>query len=146
MSSTPRTDFGASARRHLVDAEFLYAHSRSTNADHLAGLAAECALKALIAGYLGGHVNQQDLVFHPATGAIRKHIDELWPEMSLIMQNRSANVLASLLGSQPFEGWKVYERYCDGSHLTAATVTAHIAAARTVVQILERAELDGALS
>ncbi|MGH3872591.1 MAG: hypothetical protein ACRDSR_13970 [Pseudonocardiaceae bacterium] len=59
----------------MADTELLHAHSRPANADHLAGMAAECALKALIAGFLGGHVNQDDLVVHPDTGkAIKNHI------------------------------------------------------------------------
>jgi hypothetical protein len=141
----PRADFSAAAKRHVADAEFLHAHSRSINADHIAGLAAECALKALIVGHLGGHINQRDFVVHPATGQIKMHIDRLWPEMSIIVQGRSANALTPLLGSNPFHNWTVNERYCDGVHLTGATVSARVSVARTVVQILERAELDGAL-
>jgi hypothetical protein len=51
------------------DAELLHKHSRPANADHLAGLAAECALKALIAGYLGGHVNQMVAAMVPSNQA-----------------------------------------------------------------------------
>jgi hypothetical protein len=147
VSNTARTDFDSSAKRHIVDAELLHAHFRPANADHLAGLAAECALKALIAGYLGGRINQNDLVVHPDTGMpIKKHVNTLWPEMSTIVRSRSVNALVPLLTSQPFADWKVDERYCDGSHLTPAAVAGHISAARTVVGILEQAHLDGTLT
>jgi hypothetical protein len=131
----------------MADAELLDTHSRPANADHLAGMAAECALKALIAGFLGGHINQNDLVVHPDTGTpIKKHVDSLWPEMSTILRGRSVNALVPLLSSAPFAGWKVDERYSDGSHLTPATVASHISAARTVVGILEQAHIDGMLA
>ncbi|MFC6089957.1 hypothetical protein [Saccharothrix lopnurensis] len=147
MSTTPQTDFDSSARRHMDDADLLHAHARPANADHLAGLAAECALKALIAGFLGGHINPQDLVVHPnANGPIRKHVNTLWPEMVTIVQNRSASALIPLLTSQPFADWKVDDRYCDGTHLTATTVSNHLSAARAVISILEQAHLDGMLT
>ncbi|MGH3867680.1 MAG: hypothetical protein ACRDQ4_16390 [Pseudonocardiaceae bacterium] len=131
----------------MADAELLDEHSRPANADHLAGFAAECALKALIAGFLGGRINQNGLVVHPDTGTpIKKHVNSLWPEMSTIVRNRPVNALMPLLTSNPFAGWKVDERYCDGSHLTPATVADHIFAARTVVGILEQARLDGMLA
>jgi hypothetical protein len=41
-------DFKAAARRHHDDAHFLLGDNRWANADHLARLAAECALKAII--------------------------------------------------------------------------------------------------
>lgn len=146
MSITLRTDFDSSAKRHIADAELLHSHLRPANADHLAGLAAECALKALIAGYLGGCV-QNGFVVHPDTGeSMKQHVNNLWPEMSIIARNGSVNALVPLLTSHsPFADWKVEERYCDGSHLTPAAVIKHIFAARTVVGILERACLDGIL-
>ncbi|MCK2240340.1 MULTISPECIES: hypothetical protein [unclassified Crossiella] len=147
MSTTPRADFDSSAKRHMADAELLHVQSRPANADHLAGLAAECALKALIAGFLGGHVDQKSLVVHPHTGQqIKQHINTLWPEMSTIVRDRAANVLTPVLTSQPFADWSVNERYCDGSHLTPAAVTSHLSAARTVIGILEQAHLDGMLT
>ncbi|MGH3721339.1 MAG: hypothetical protein ACRDRI_21310 [Pseudonocardiaceae bacterium] len=131
----------------MADAELLHVHSRPANADHLAGMAAECALKALIAGHLGGHVNQEGLVVHPDTGTpIKKHVNTLWPQMSIIVGNRPATALLPLLTSEPFADWKVDERYCDGLHLTPAAVADHISAARTVIGILERAHLDGMLT
>jgi hypothetical protein len=130
----------------MADAEFLHEHSRPENADHLAGFAAECALKALIAGFLDGHVDQDDLVVHPDTGKpIRKHVNTLWPEMAVIVQSRSANSLVPLLATAPFADWEVNERYSDGSHLSAETVASHLTAARDVVAVLEQAHIDGVL-
>jgi hypothetical protein len=147
VSTTPRADFDSSAKRHLADAELLHLQARPANADHLAGLAAECALKALIAGFLGGHINHNDFVVHPHTGVpLRQHVDTLWPEVSIIVRNRSANALMPLLTSQPFADWSVNERYCDGSHLAATTVASHISAAQEVIRILQQAHLDGMLT
>ena len=131
----------------MADAEFLQAHSRQANADHLAGLAAECALKALIAGFLGGYVNPNDRVVHPDTGTpITMHVNLLWPEMSTIVRSRSASTLMTVLTTEPFATWKVDERYSDGSHLSPNTVSERIVAARAVVGILEQAHIDGVLS
>jgi hypothetical protein len=147
VSTTPRTDFDSSAKRHVSDAVLLHEQSRPANADHLAGIAAECALKALIAGYLEGNVNQNGLVVHPDTDMpIKKHVNDLWPEMSTIVRNRPVNALMPLLIPNPFEDWKVDDRYCDGSHLTPAAVADHISAARTVIGILEQVRLDGMLT
>jgi hypothetical protein len=66
--------------------------------------------------------------------------------MSTIVRSRSVSALMPVLVSAPFADWKVDERYCDGSHLTPATVAKHISAARTVVGILEQAHLDGMLT
>jgi hypothetical protein len=142
----PTTDFTASARRHVDDAGFLHGSARLTNADHLAGLAAECGLKALIEGYLGGKRNPKDLITDPRSGKpMMHHVDTLWPEVALIIQSRPAKSLVQLLANQPFADWKVSERYCDGSHLTGAVVLDHLNAARKVVSILEQAIIDGAL-
>ncbi|RKT56208.1 hypothetical protein [Saccharothrix australiensis] len=87
----------------MDDAVLLHAQARPVNADHLAGLAAECAPKALTAGFLGGTVDQHDLVVHPDTGApIKKHVNTLWPEMATIVRSRSASALTPLLTTQPF--------------------------------------------
>jgi len=44
------TDFRDAAERHFEDAGYLEAGNRPANADHLFGLSAECALKAVMQG------------------------------------------------------------------------------------------------
>jgi hypothetical protein len=85
-------------------------------------------------------------VVRPDTGKVIKwHVNNLWPEMAMIIRNRSANSLVPQLAGQPFADWNVNERYCDGSHLTPAVVAGHLAAARDVVGLLEQAHIDGVL-
>ncbi|MGH3616296.1 MAG: hypothetical protein ACRDRK_27620 [Pseudonocardia sp.] len=51
--STAPAQFAAAGRRHLDDGQLLLAHARHVTADHLAGLAAECMLKAVLVDFLG---------------------------------------------------------------------------------------------
>ncbi|MDR3553905.1 MAG: hypothetical protein P4L55_04045 [Syntrophobacteraceae bacterium] len=43
-------DFCDAAYRHFNDAKRLFDNDRMANADHLTGIAAECALKAVMVG------------------------------------------------------------------------------------------------
>jgi hypothetical protein len=47
VPTTAPSDFAA-ARRHFDDAQLLHGAQRFANADHLAGVAAECGLKAIL--------------------------------------------------------------------------------------------------
>jgi hypothetical protein len=73
-------DFRAAARRHHDDAGFLLADSRWANADHLAGLAAECALKAIMQFTpFGATPNARGiLILSHSSKELRQHIDKLW--------------------------------------------------------------------
>jgi HEPN domain-containing protein len=63
--ATQHVQFAEAARRHLADALLLHGENRFANADHLAGVAAECGLKAILLDHLGGVV-VNGMPTHPA--------------------------------------------------------------------------------
>lgn len=72
-------DFHSAAHRHWNDAEFLHCDSRLGNAYQLYGLAAECALKAVMQG-LGMQLGDKG---RPQEPGHKVHIDKLWQAFSL---------------------------------------------------------------
>lgn len=123
------TNYGAAAIRHLRDAELLLAVGvendplRWANADHLAGFAAECALKvALPAGPDGG----------VRDGRHRVHIDELWERVPTQGLPRCYSGLVTLLRRpvRPFGDWRAEQRYEEGTAITQAALEGHVAEAR----------------
>jgi len=118
VPSPPDTNYVAAAQRHLADADFLHSYQRLASADHLAGLAAECALKAILVGYLGGTVNPGGAPTHPDTAVRYGHLPKLWTQLSALIEGQaSAQFAESLLGSNPFQFWQIDERYCAGDHI-----------------------------
>ena len=105
--------FDRAARHHAGDALELLKLGRHPGADHLAGLAAECALKAILIGFFGVSTNPSGDV---ADRAYQKHLDRLWP----IFQSRVAgNTAIAGLVSAPghnatVQRWDVRDRYCAG--------------------------------
>ncbi|MGH3622829.1 MAG: hypothetical protein ACRDQ5_13690, partial [Sciscionella sp.] len=95
MSTSP--DFAAAARRHFSDAEHLCAQQRLPNADHLAGLAAECGLKAILIDHCGGSIDAGGKPRH-GTKCIAVHLPTLWAEVAARIDGRSAGRLVALLG------------------------------------------------
>jgi hypothetical protein len=69
--------FDEAAQRHWRDAEWLRGEKRTENADQLYGLAAECAVKAVLSK-LPGCSSDGELA-----PAYRKHIDALWDKIPL---------------------------------------------------------------
>lgn len=118
-------DFGRAALRHVDDASLLHDRERFPSADHLAGLAAECALKFALPLRESGD------------GDIAKryhyHINELWNRVPLGTLGRRYRTLSSLLRSErtgPFSDWSIDQRYCDGSAVTQLVSETHLKAAR----------------
>ncbi len=69
-------DFKDAANRHFEDASFLFDADKFPNADHLFGVSAECALKAIMKA-LGMPVRQDGA---PQKREHRVHINNLWDE------------------------------------------------------------------
>ena len=138
----PSPDFRAAARRHYLDAAFLLADNRVPNADHLAGLAAECGLKAILEGWYGATLGPRFLVWNGEK--VRSHVNELWGEVATGLAGRAGATLALLLqGSAPFTGWDVADRYSDGTAVIDQSARDHVGKALEVIEILEQAILDG---
>jgi hypothetical protein len=135
------------ARRHERDAAHLLGVGRHVTADHLAGFAAECSIKAVLTG-VGG-------VPTPAAGAPQagntkfQHLPGLWADASLYLAGLAAfasSATISLLASNnPFAQWSVSDRYEDDAVAPVARSAAHWAAARTLLSIAEQAALTGGL-
>jgi hypothetical protein len=148
LQSVANPDFRAAARRHHDDAGFLLTGSRWANADHLAGLAAECALKAIVQFMpFGATPNAKGiLVWGQSSKELRQHINALWRELAQNVSGYAAPTFNGLLaspGPEPFANWHVEDRYSDGLAITQQEATAHLNATRQVLAVLQQAEIDG---
>src|SRR6266705_1571116 len=99
------------AARHWTDSDLLKRTGRTANADHLVGLAAECALKSA-------------MILLPAfldtNGRLRsnhyQHINELWERLPFHhIQGRFPGLAAILRVSNPFSDFSIEQRYSADS-------------------------------
>lgn len=135
------------ARRHSDDANFLFKHSRLASADHLFGLAAECALKAVMAN-LGMEMDSD----RPSDPKYIVHINKLWNLFFTFAEGRDAAQITAALGpeadepnesSNPFHDWDISQRYHHRSSFAASTVERHRAGADRSMKALDVARLRG---
>lgn len=134
-------DFRDSAERHWEDAGYLLADTRVANADHLFGLSAECALKAVMLA-LGMTLRPDGA---PSDRQYRVHINQLWDEFITFADSRSGAHYTSLIYGVPnlFANWDVNQRYQHRSSITQELADEHQQAAKKAKQILETAVLNG---
>lgn len=134
-------DFRDAAERHWEDAEYLSADTRTANADHLYGLSAECALKAVMLA-LGMAIRPDGA---PDDRRHRVHIKQLWNEFISFAHSRSGARYASRLAHvpNPFMDWDVNQRYDHRSGVTLAVAGSHQQGAQMAKQILDSAVLNG---
>ena len=136
-----RTDFGDAATRHWEDAELLRSNERWANADHLYGVVAECALKAVMV-MLGMAARPDD--GSPADHRHRRHINHIWSVFESFAAGRSEGRYSGVLpAGTPFADWDAAQRYAARCEFSEGRVTPHRAAAHGVRRILDRARLDG---
>jgi hypothetical protein len=96
--TTQYVQFAEAARRHLADALLLHDRKRFANADHLAGVAAECGLKAILMDHLGGVLNGKGKPSHPANPAHKYgHLPSLWSDLATTAHGRAAAQFATLI-------------------------------------------------
>jgi hypothetical protein len=140
-------DYDAAARRHYKDAQFLFGGGRWPNADHLAGVAAECGLKTILLGYLGVTLNQRNMPVYGQANRSLGHINALWNELPQVVSGRTVGpaFTALLAGQSPFVNWTIDDRYSDGSAITQQDALGHINTAKAILGILEQAMLTGAV-
>ena len=136
-------DFVDAAERHWEDSELLLAQQRLANADHLLGLSAECALKAVMLG-LGMTLKPSGL---PEQRRHQVHINKLWDEFQTFAESRGGAHYAAILShvSAPFDGWDISGRYASRADIGPATVSHHRQGARQARACLQTAMLDGVL-
>jgi hypothetical protein len=120
---------------------------RWANADHLAGIAAECALKAILLGYLGATLNSSNLPMHPQASKSLSHVDRLWNQLPQMISGRSIGpaFTSLIVGTNPFAAWAVDDRYSDGNAITEGSARSHVLKAQAILGILEQAMLTGAV-
>jgi hypothetical protein len=149
LQPVANSDFKAAARRHHDDGRYLLNDNRLPNADQLAGLAAECALKAIMQFTpFGATPNPRGfLVWGPNARELRQHVNLLWSELAQNIGGYSTPTFAALLtGPTPFANWLVDDRYSDGTGVTSTGAIAHLDAAGQILLVLQQAQLDGYVS
>jgi hypothetical protein len=130
--------FRDAAIRHWRDAELLEEKERFSNADHLFGFAAECALKVALSSVIGV-AKEEDL-----TGRYRKHIDELWDRVRLHdLQKRFPHLCAYLSSGNRFSDWSVDQRYADDGVVTPDARKNHKLAAKRLLGMVMTGERKG---
>lgn len=134
------THFREAAQRHYGDATRLLNQGRLGGADHLYGLSAECALKAILVGL---RVIPPD--GPPPMSRYRKHIDQLWAQFAIYMRG-PGGAAYSLPAQSPFDDWAVEQRYDGDATFTSSRVQAHQAGATTAGRLMEQAILNGDLA
>lgn len=106
--------------------------------DHLFGLAAECALKAILMG-IGA------LALSPSGKPplnFQRHVDLLWNEYPAHVGGRTALSIPA----NPFRMWTVHDRYEEDATFTEARVAAHRRGAEIAMAVLEQAIVDGVVA
>ena len=138
----PEPQFRQAAQRHFRDALYLRGDGHLANADHLSGFAAECAIKGLVVEHLGGRI-VGEFPYTSTNLKLQMHIASLWSTVASLAVGRSEpEVVALFQGQNPFRDWNVSDRYSEGSHLTATTVSNHLAGAERAIVALEAAALS----
>ncbi|MFE2487230.1 hypothetical protein ACFXGR_28760 [Streptomyces mirabilis] len=133
------------------------------SADHLAGIAAECVIKAMLLDFFG---SMQDAPLGipyspvirnspaaPSKTQIEKarkasehgHLPHVWDQLFLLANgHQGATVLAQLPQQNPFresaDEWDVAHRYRDSGQISEQRVKRHLAAARTVIAAYQLAK------
>jgi hypothetical protein len=141
-------DFSAAARRHYDDAEHLLSNNRLPSADHLAGLAAECALKAILLRFLGASLGPSGKPISTinSKNVPHGHLPTLWANLPLVATGRSGAQFAALINrANPFGAWDVADRYRNGATITHSRVQGHISEAKKILVAYQTAEIAGAL-
>lgn len=129
------TYFFQAARRNQHDAALLHGAGRLGGADHLYGLAAECALKAILVG-LGQVKNPAD------PKPYKSHIDKLWNQFDAYVQGHGPSHYL-LPSGNAFAGWRVEHRYDEDAQFSEPLVDAHLQGAYETALLLQEAVLRG---
>jgi len=122
-------DFGQAAHRYWNDAERLFSQNSLPTADHLYGLSAECALKAII--------NKPN-----CSKSLWGHMPQLWNEF---LQHPD-NPFAQSAPPNPFSIWCIDHRYAADLHFTQNRVQDHKKGASDAMKLLQQLRTNGGTS
>ena len=135
-------DFIDSNSRHYDDANHLFSKNRFANADQLYGFSVECGLKSLMIAF--GMPFDQNYQM-PQNKIDRVHADGVWDRYESYRSAHLSGANYILNNVNPFNNWKVSQRYENQSSYNVATVTPHKDAAEQVCKLVKKAQLDGLL-
>lgn len=152
--------FGKVSRDHYRAAQLAAADGElRASADHLAGLAAECAIKAILLDFLGSRLRRSGKPYHPQVALpdpTRReskwsndhgHLPELWEHLTAIVHRRkdaAAGILfTALIWKNPFDDWDVANRYSDGATISRHDLDRHLKAAYDLIAAHEQAHILG---
>jgi len=149
-STPPRFDYFEAANRHKADAKALEGMDppRLANADYHFGIAAECALVAILRTD-PTRANLFNLDGGLKNSADRMHIDRRWrefvntPAISVGKIGAAFNALKNAYRDNPFQGWSVEQRYLSDAFAAAEipreVVDKHEKAAKFCLELLDKA-------
>ena len=119
-------------------------------ADHLAGLAAECVVKAMLMDFFGA---KQDSPYGkpysqktPNDKRVRhEHMPEVWDHLQLFASgHRGAKIRQRIPTQNPFrtpsDEWDVFHRYRDGDGLPPQRLARHLATALALIHAYDLAK------
>jgi hypothetical protein len=125
----------------IMTTGYLFSDDRWANADHLFGLSAECALKAVMRA-LGMTLHPDG---RPSSTQHRVHINVLWEEFITFADTRGGERYSVILReeSNPFQDWDISQRYAHRSGIPCEIVQKHQKAADMTRKVLQSAVLNG---
>lgn len=132
-------DYLDAAKRLYTDAESLFTANRYGSADHLFGLAAECALLAA----LQRQSARQDTNARRSTHAPQQHpphLPKLWDEFVRTLNGRLSK---SWPRHNPFDGWFISHRYESDRLFTMERTARYRKAAGLIRTLLNQSNLLG---
>ncbi|MFC9678867.1 hypothetical protein [Streptomyces sp. NPDC056948] len=119
-------------------------------ADHLAGLAAECVVKAMLMDFFGA---KQDTPYgkpySQKTPQDRRtwheHMPKVWDHLQLIASGHRGSLIRQQLPAQnpfstPSDEWDVYHRYRDGDGFPSGRLPRHLATVLGLINAYDSAK------
>lgn len=137
-----QADFLDAHERHWDDAERLFVAGRFANADHLYGMAAECAMKQLMLAFGMPFDATRD---RPASRQDRVHADGAWARFESYRSGHVQGAGYVLPANNAFGNWDVSDRYAHQSNFDQARAQGHQAGAQTVRGLIAKAQREGLL-
>jgi len=127
-------DMSGAARRHLDAAEKLANDGRRDVAGYLYSIAAECAIKAMVAGMLGRPAVPNERRKDP----LYAHFPELRTMLRDQLQGRRDQPLQRIINDDRFfNNWEIQVRYAPSREIRDEWVTMWAEQARNVVNQME---------
>lgn len=159
-ATPPPPAFATASRNHYRAATLAAERDLRISADHLAGLAAECAVKAILADFLGSRLNTRNRLENTEVATVKGtpgnrkrkpqehgHLPELWEHLTAVAHRRRGGgpgaLFTQLIWNNPFAGWDVGDRYCDGTAITDTVIGRHLKAAYDLIAAHEQASILG---